>query len=176
VTLRKPLAETPYNPAVEGATISSPIGRLELISNGSALTRILFHAKSDPTPGAFPDVLERARRQLQQYFAGERTAFDLPLAPHGTPFQRAVWEALVGIPYGETTSYGDLAARIDRPTAVRAVGAANGQNPIPIVIPCHRVIGRNGSLVGFGGGLETKKRLLDLEQGRAALLFDDGRP
>jgi len=152
--------------------IESPIGRLELAADDSALTHILFKAQGDPTPGAFPDVLERARQQLALYFAGKLTVFDLPLAPKGTPFQRAVWQALICIPYGQTTSYADLAARIDRPRAVRAVGAANGQNPIPIVIPCHRVIGRDGSLVGFGGGLDTKRRLLDLEQGRARLFED----
>jgi methylated-DNA-[protein]-cysteine S-methyltransferase len=151
--------------------IDSPIGRLELASNDAALTHIRFGAQGHPTPGRFPDVLERARHQLARYFDGTLTSFDLPLAPEGTPFQQAVWQALLDIPYGETTNYAALAARIDRPNAVRAVGAANGQNPIPIVIPCHRVIGKNGSLVGFGGGLETKRRLLDLEQGRARL-FD----
>jgi methylated-DNA-[protein]-cysteine S-methyltransferase len=103
--------------------------------------------------------------QLEAYFAGELRRFDLPLAPEGTPFQREVWSALTAIPYGETVSYGELARRLGRPAASRAVGAANGQNPIPIVIPCHRVIGADGSLTGFGGGLAIKRRLLDLEAG-----------
>src|SRR5690606_32489233 len=102
--------------------------------------------------------------QLGAYFAGELQAFDLPLAPEGTPFQRTVWQALQSIPYGQTISYGELAQEIGRPTASRAVGAANGRNPLPIVIPCHRVIGGNGSLTGYGGGLRFKKALLSLER------------
>jgi methylated-DNA-[protein]-cysteine S-methyltransferase len=110
-------------------------------------------------------------RQLREYFSGRRTEFELPLAPQGTAFQRGVWRQLQEIPYGETISYGELAKRVGNPKASRAVGAANGQNPIPIVIPCHRVIGSNGKLTGFGGGLPTKEALLALERsttGRAA--------
>jgi methylated-DNA-[protein]-cysteine S-methyltransferase len=104
-------------------------------------------------------------RQLAEYFAGDRTDFDIKLAPRGTPFQLDVWRTLQRIPYGETRSYADIARSIGRPTATRAVGAANGANPIPIIIPCHRVIGSNGSLTGFGGGMGVKRRLLDLESG-----------
>jgi methylated-DNA-[protein]-cysteine S-methyltransferase len=111
-------------------------------------------------------VLGEATRQLDAYFSKRLRRFDLPLAPHGTPFQLEVWQALQRIPYGDTWSYADLARRIGRPDAVRAVGAANGRNPIPIVIPCHRVIGSNGQLVGFGGGLPLKRWLLDLESRR----------
>jgi methylated-DNA-[protein]-cysteine S-methyltransferase len=106
-----------------------------------------------------------ARWQLAQYFAGERTAFDLRLAPAGTPFQREVWDALLAIPYGQTVSYGELAHRIGRPAASRAVGLANGRNPISIVVPCHRVIGSSGSLTGYGGGIDRKRFLLALETG-----------
>ena len=105
-----------------------------------------------------------AKEQLRAYFASELQSFDLPLAPVGTEFQRAVWDALTQIPYGETCSYVDIARAVERPKASRAVGAANGQNPIPIIIPCHRVIGKSGALVGFGGGLSTKVKLLELEQ------------
>jgi methylated-DNA-[protein]-cysteine S-methyltransferase len=103
------------------------------------------------------------RRQLAEYFAGERRDFDLPLAPEGTPFERSVWDELRKIPFGETRSYGEIAQAIGRPGAARAVGRANGANPIPIVVPCHRVIGSDGSLTGFGGGLEAKSRLLEIE-------------
>ena len=113
---------------------------------------------SRPTP-----LLEEGRRQLLEYLAGERQTFDLPLAPAGTPFQRAVWQALQTIPYGQTRSYGDIARQIGRPKAFRAVGMANHENPIPIFIPCHRVVGSDGSLTGYAGGLELKKALLGLE-------------
>jgi methylated-DNA-[protein]-cysteine S-methyltransferase len=112
----------------------------------------------DPAP--FGDVIT----QLAEYFDGTRTAFDLPLDPIGTPFQRTVWRALVEIPYGETVTYGELAQRLGRPSAARAVGLANGRNPIGIIVPCHRVVGANGDLTGYGGGLERKRHLLDLEQ------------
>jgi methylated-DNA-[protein]-cysteine S-methyltransferase len=113
-----------------------------------------------------PARTAEVRRQLEQYFAGERREFDLTLAPAGTPFELAVWEELRRIPFGETRSYGEIARTLGRPTAYRAVGRANGANPIPIVVPCHRVIGSDGSLTGFGGGLDAKSRLLELE-GRA---------
>ena len=114
-------------------------------------------------------VVRESLRQLGAYFAGELRDFDLPLDPHGTEFQRAVWKALVGIPYGETRSYSEIARSVGRPAAVRAVGAANGSNPIAIIIPCHRVIGSSGKLVGFGGGLPMKRMLLDLETEHAHL-------
>ena len=148
--------------------INSPIGPLTLTERDGALVRLSFgaHGPCDPpTP-----VLRRAIGQLNEYFAGTRREFDLPLAPNGTEFQLACWQALTEIPYGETRSYGEQAARIGRPDRARAVGAANGANPIAIIQPCHRVIGADGSLVGFGGGLETKRRLLDLEAGILSLV------
>jgi len=119
-----------------------------------------------PREDAFEDVVA----QLTEYFAGTRRRFDLPLAPEGTPFQQRVWKALLDIGYGETISYGELASRIGRKSASRAVGLANGSNPLPIVIPCHRVIGANGKLTGYGGGLPIKERLLALERGAQRLL------
>jgi methylated-DNA-[protein]-cysteine S-methyltransferase len=148
--------------------IDSPIGPLTLTERDGALVRLAFgaHGPCDPaTP-----VLAHAVEQLEEYFAGERREFDLPLAPAGTEFQLACWTALAEIPYGETRSYGQQADRIGKPDRARAVGAANGANPIAIVLPCHRVIGADGSLVGFGGGLETKRRLLDLEAGILTLV------
>jgi methylated-DNA-[protein]-cysteine S-methyltransferase len=149
--------------------IDSPVGPLLLAASDAGLHVIEFHAPRHVTPrgagwkaGDHP-VLRRAAAQLREYFERERQAFDLPLAPDGTVFQRHVWQTLASIPYGETISYGELARRVGRPTASRAVGAANGRNPLPIVLPCHRVIGANGSLTGFGGGLPTKRFLLDLE-------------
>jgi methylated-DNA-[protein]-cysteine S-methyltransferase len=148
--------------------IGSPIGPLTLTEQDGVLVRLAFgaHGPCDPsTP-----LLARAVEQLEEYFAGERREFDLPLAPAGTEFQLACWSALAEIPYGETRSYGQQADRIGKPDRARAVGAANGANPIAIILPCHRVIGADGSLVGFGGGLETKRRLLDLEAGILTLV------
>ena len=152
-------------------TFTSPIGELLLISDGEALTGIHFdgHHGMAPTPGGEHDpVIVEAARQLRAYFAGERHAFALPLRPAGTEFEVEVWEELRRIPYGETLSYGELAGRVGNPGAARAVGRANACNPIPIIVPCHRVIGADGSLTGFGGGLDTKRRLLDLERGALA--------
>ena len=148
--------------------MNSPVGDLLLVACGTTLTRIEFedqrHSHGVGTDGVRDDRLfTMAVKQLDEYFAGQRRDFDLEIGPTGTPFQRSVWRALQAIPYGTTCSYGELAAAIGRPRAVRAVGAANGQNPLPIVIPCHRVIGKRGDLTGFGGGLETKRRLLQLE-------------
>ena len=150
--------------------MASPVGVLRLIADAAGLRRICF--ESDRHPQAIDAAGRRdaarlapVRRQLDEYFVGTRRAFDLPLHAVGTPFQLRVWRALCGIGYGETISYAELAARIGNPAARRAVGAANSRNPLPIVVPCHRVIGRDGSLVGFGGGLEVKRRLLDLESG-----------
>ena len=151
-------------------TTPSPIGDLLLVGDADALSGLYMQAGPRPKPidpawerddTAFDDAID----QLDAYFAGERTAFDLPLAPAGTPFQLRVWDELRRIPYGTTTSYGELAARLGQPTASRAVGLANGRNPISVVVPCHRVIGANGSLTGFGGGTERKRLLLDLEAG-----------
>jgi methylated-DNA-[protein]-cysteine S-methyltransferase len=147
------------------AVIDSPVGPLRLEAAGEALSRLVLRARAGSARPKPAGVLAEAARQLEAYFSGRLRVFDLPLAPSGTPFQCDVWRALQDIKYGETWSYTDLARRIGRPTAVRAVGAANGQNPIPIVIPCHRVIGRDGKLVGFGGGIEMKRTLLAIEQG-----------
>lgn len=146
--------------------IDSPIGRLTLISNGVALSAILFAEQSPPQQArrGSDAVLQKCCQQLEQYFAGQRQEFDLPLAPAGTDFQQQAWRALCGIPYGETRSYRQQAEAIGKPTAVRAIGAANGRNPIPVVIPCHRVIGSDGSLTGYAGGVKIKQQLLALER------------
>jgi len=147
------------------STVDSPVGPLLLTSDGTALTRLLFAASPDPSWSTEPDaVLETAAAQLAEYFAGERTDFDLPLDPAGTAFQLTVWLALRDIPYAETINYGQLATRVGNPRSSRAVGLANGRNPISIVVPCHRVIGADGSLTGYGGGLPRKRTLLDLER------------
>lgn len=148
--------------------LDTPIGELLLAGEDGALSMIGFPKGSmRRAPEADWIFNERqladAIQQLREYFSGERRDFDLPLKLGGTEFQVSVLEALQGIPYGETTSYGEIAKRIGRPKAVRAVGAANGRNPIPIVVPCHRVIGSTGDLTGFGGGLDTKEALLRLE-------------
>src|SRR3954469_18995037 len=155
------------------STLSTSIGEIVLIADpDGALTRLYLPNHRPDTTGWERDdaLLEPARRQLSEYFAGERSEFGLPLRPSGGPFQLQVWAALLKIPYGETASYGEIAREIGHPTAFRAVGAANGQSPIAIVVPCHRVIGSNGSLTGYGGGLPAKRALLDLEAGRAALV------
>jgi methylated-DNA-[protein]-cysteine S-methyltransferase len=147
-------------------TIDSPIGELLLTGDGDALTAV--HMDGAPGPGwrRDPFALGEATSQLRAYFAGELREFDLPLAPDGTAFQQEVWAALREIPYGHTISYAELAAAVGRPGAARAVGAANGRNPIAVVIPCHRVIGASGALTGYGGGLGRKRLLLDLEAGQ----------
>lgn len=148
--------------------LDTPIGELLLAGDKSGLSMIGFPKGSmrrEPEPDWIfnEKPLGEARHQLLEYFAGKRRDFDLPLQLSGTEFQVSVLEALLDIPYGETVSYGDIARKIGRPRAVRAVGAANGRNPIPIVVPCHRVIGSTGDLTGFGGGLDTKEALLRLE-------------
>jgi methylated-DNA-[protein]-cysteine S-methyltransferase len=156
-------------------TFDSPIGRLLLAGDDRGLRFLLFttgrHAV-EPQSDWQPDDghLTEAAGQLSAYFAGRLRQFDVPVAPDGTEFQRRVWAELQRIPYGETISYGELARRLGNPKAVRAVGLANGSNPISIVIPCHRVIGSNGSLVGYGGGLPIKQALLALERGQSSLL------
>ncbi|MBM3755862.1 MAG: methylated-DNA--[protein]-cysteine S-methyltransferase [Acidobacteria bacterium] len=150
--------------------MESPIGPLVLAGDGEVLTHIRFHGVSQANWREAPEPFVDAVAQLRAYFAGELTAFDLAFRPHGTPFQQSVWKALAGIPYGETTSYGAIAKSIGKPDAVRAVGAANGANPIPIVIPCHRVIGASGKLTGFGGGLDVKEKLLRLESRQLRML------
>ncbi len=148
--------------------VDSPLGDLILVASGEGLTHIRFPAQKGEAPSgeagtASESILDLSEAQLMEYFAGRRLQFELPLSPMGTEFQLAVWWALAGIPYGNTLSYGELARRIGRPKAVRAVGAANGANPLPIVLSCHRVIGADGSLTGFGGGLPAKICLLELE-------------
>ncbi len=147
----------------------SPIGELLLVATADSLLEIRFEEERrareiPPHWRQGGTICSMAADQLTAYFAGERQTFELPLSPQGTPFQQIVWKVLQDIPYGKTISYGELAQRIDRPSASRAVGAANGQNPLPIVIPCHRVIGSNGSLTGYGGGLHRKETLLKLER------------
>ena len=156
-------------------TVPSPVGALTLVAGERGLMAILWE---NDTPGRVPlaavtrdedsPVLAATERQLAEYFAGRRRAFDLPLDFRGTEFQRDVWRALLAIPYGETRSYGEIARTVGRSEAVRAVGAANGRNPISIVAPCHRVIGASGKLTGFAGGLKAKAFLLELERAQTA--------
>ena len=152
-------------------TIDSPIGLLTLAGQEGCLTNRMMEDGSHPPSyrsqwvedaAAFPDVVA----QLAAYFAGKRTGFEVALRPAGTSFQRRVWDALSEIPYGETATYGEIARRIGQPGAARAVGLANGRNPIAVIVPCHRVIGANGALTGYAGGLQAKRALLDLEQAR----------
>lgn len=166
-------------PALQFRTIDSPVGPLTLAGRDHRLMHLrMVDQTYEPSRNgweqdnaAFPAAVE----QLDAYFAGELREFDLKLDMIGTAFQRRVWEALLTIPYGETRSYGEIARQIDAPAAFRAVGLANGHNPIGIIVPCHRVIGSNGSLTGYGGGIERKKMLLGLEKSRASAvptLFD----
>ncbi|SFW82069.1 methylated-DNA--[protein]-cysteine S-methyltransferase [Amycolatopsis australiensis] len=154
--------------------VDSPCGPLTLVAEGAALCGLYMHEQrhrpAEPTFGSrgAGEVFEAAEAQLAEYFAGRRREFDLPLAFRGTPFQRSVWAALLDIPYGETASYGELARLLGNPAASRAVGLANGKNPISIIVPCHRVVGSTGALTGYGGGLERKRYLLDFERGAAA--------
>jgi methylated-DNA-[protein]-cysteine S-methyltransferase len=164
---------------LQSRTIDSPIGPLALAGRGQVLTNLRMVDQTYepdrtnwvPDDRAFPDAVE----QLEAYFAGERTDFDLELSLAGSEFQRRVWQALLTIPYGETRSYGEIAEQIGASGAARAVGLANGRNPIAIIVPCHRVIGASGSLTGYGGGLERKQSLLELERRRQSVtlsLFD----
>ena len=152
------------------AYLDTPIGTLLIAGDANAVLQITFPSRGKAAKAEAGWVesqrgpVGEAIRQLREYFAGKRTGFDLPLAPRGTEFQRSVWRQLQEIPYGETISYGELARRVGNPKASRAVGSANGANPLPIVIPCHRVIAGDGTLGGFGGGLPTKQTLLALEQ------------
>jgi methylated-DNA-[protein]-cysteine S-methyltransferase len=150
-------------------SVNTPLGRLLLVGDEAALTHVHLPGSTrlGSTPGAAPWPLRAAATQLEEYFSGKRRTFQLPLEPRGTPFQRSVWRALGAIPYGETITYGELATRVGRPKAFRAVGQANGANPLPIVCPCHRVIAAGGRLGGYGGGLWMKRRLLALEGAQA---------
>jgi methylated-DNA-[protein]-cysteine S-methyltransferase len=157
-TLEKPVLYT---------TWPSPLGRLLLAGDEDALRALHLpnrHAREHDWVSA-EEPFARAVEQLEEYFAGEREGFELPLAASGSPFEEAVWDALCQIPYGETRSYGDVARAVGRPDRARAVGSANARNPLAIVVPCHRVIGSDGSLTGYGGGLERKQALLELERG-----------
>jgi methylated-DNA-[protein]-cysteine S-methyltransferase len=164
------------SPGVLYTSMDSPVGELLLIGDGQSLQGLFMQDGRKPArlgaqwrraPAAFDGV----RAQLREYFGGERTNFDVALALHGGAFECEVWSALQEIPYGETASYGEIARRIGWPRAARAVGVANGRNPVSIIVPCHRVIGADGGLTGYGGGLERKRRLLELERGQAALLL-----
>lgn len=141
------------------------IGKLGIAEENGAITDVYFSGENSGVDVVLEEsiLLKEAYRQLEEYFAGKRQVFDLPLAPQGTAFQQKVWQALTEIPFGETRSYGQIAKRIGQPKASRAVGGANNKNPLPIFIPCHRVIGANGKLVGYAGGLEVKKMLLHVE-------------
>jgi methylated-DNA-[protein]-cysteine S-methyltransferase len=154
--------------------LDSPVGRLLLAGEDGMLRFVSFSSGSrargpEPDWRRDDDPFARAKRQFEEYFAGRRHRFDLPLAPQASPFQARVLTALQQIPYGETRSYKDIALVLGDPQAVRAVGSANGSNPIPIIIPCHRVIGSDGSLTGFGGGIDNKRYLLDLERRHSGL-------
>ena len=147
-------------------TFPSPIGSLTLCEQNNAIVKLAFDNESTVLTAqeAETGLLKNAAKQLDEHFAGIRTAFDLPLHPNGTEFQRSVWSALTNISYGQTKTYGAIAREIMNPNAARAVGNANNRNPIPIIIPCHRVIGASGDLVGYGGGLQRKQFLIDVEQ------------
>jgi len=169
-----PLWLADYLVSPRRCTVDSPVGPLMVIADNTGITHILFPTHtladlglvSEDVPEAKDDpVLLNAARQLAEYFDGDRTAFDLPLHVEGNDFEVDVWFAMRSIPYGETISYGKQSDIAGHPGAFQAVGAANGRNPIPIVVPCHRVVGSDGSLVGFGGGLDVKRFLLDLESG-----------
>lgn len=147
--------------------IETPIGPITLRSDGQALTAAHFGNLAQSGHSAC-EILDRAERELREYFAGERREFDIPLHPAGTEFQRRVWAALREIPYGQTATYRDIALRVEKPKGFRAVGMANNRNPIPIFIPCHRVVGSDGSLTGYAGGMAAKQFLLDLEAGSRA--------
>ncbi|GAA3377592.1 methylated-DNA--[protein]-cysteine S-methyltransferase [Streptomyces sannanensis] len=162
-TKRHTVADSPYGPL----TLVATDGKLSGLYMTQHRHRPPEETFGEPDPRPFIEVI----RQLEAYFARELTEFDLPLHLHGTPFQRSVWDQLLLIPYGETRSYGELAEALGKPGASRAVGLANGKNPVSIVVPCHRVIGSSGSLTGYGGGLDRKQRLLAFESGTEA---DDG--
>ncbi|WP_438485049.1 methylated-DNA--[protein]-cysteine S-methyltransferase [Streptomyces sp. S186] len=171
----------PSGPVTHTVLADTPVGPLTLVAHGEALSGLYMtdqrHRPPQETFGTPADTDEPpfavAIAQLRAYFRGELTTFDLPFALHGTPFQRRVWAALRTIPYGETISYGQLAARLGAPNASRAVGLANGRNPIGIIVPCHRVVGANGSLTGYGGGLDRKRRLLTFERAADGLFPPD---
>ena len=154
--------------------IETKIGRIGIAEEEQFLTHLFFHQKKSPTDAVEKGTpfLHEVAKQLKEYLAGKRKKFDIPLKLYGTHFQQSVWKALQTIPYGETQSYGDIAKQIGNPKACRAVGMANHWNPIAIIVPCHRVIGKDGSLTGFGGGLALKQQLLDIEAPTPCLRFN----
>ncbi len=152
---------------MEMISVPTRLGVFHIISQGGSIVRLALPGRPCPEcPEGDPPELLEARDQLLEYLAGRRRDFDLPLDPEGTPFQKSVWEALRAIPWGTTRTYGQIAAAIGRPKAVRAVGQANNRNPIAIFIPCHRVVGADGALTGYAGGLDMKQKLLELERGK----------
>ncbi len=166
-----PMPALAFSSSSSYTTIDSPIGELLLVGDGRALRGLYMQGGRKPmtiasawTRDAAP--FTAAREQLHEYFSGQRRSFDVPLAMDGTAFERLVWRALQDIPYGTTVSYGEIARRVGQPSAARAVGLANARNPISVIVPCHRVIGANGTLTGYGGGLERKRLLLELENGQ----------
>lgn len=169
------------SPCARGLLHRTPIGPVLVVENGAGISCLSFGNMAGPKAVSWKktSLLLHATSQLDGYFQGKRRSFDLPLSPQGTPFEQAVWQVLQTIPYGETRSYGDIARQIGRPSACRAVGRAIGRNPLGIVIPCHRVIGANGRLTGYAGGLTVKQYLLELERGMASpfmLVPDASRP
>ena len=152
------------------AIMNTALGALLIKANSSAITSIHFLQDNETVPELLSNGhINQCITELSEYFAGKRSRFDVPLAPNGTPFQQSVWGALSDIPYGKTCSYGEIAQKIGNPKAARAIGMANNRNPIPIIIPCHRVLGSNGHLTGYAGGLENKSYLLNLENEKAHL-------
>lgn len=169
-----PMTDTTRSGGLLYTSIDSPIGELLLLGVETMLRGLYMQEGRKPIPiaSAWRQAAEPFRNvttQLQEYFAGARSVFEVALLMEGTPFERRVWRALQDIPYGETVTYGEVARRIGEPTAARAVGLANGRNPVSVIVPCHRVIGANGALTGYGGGLERKRTLLDLERGQPCL-------
>ncbi|WP_150451032.1 methylated-DNA--[protein]-cysteine S-methyltransferase [Arenibacter lacus] len=156
---------------METAYVETPLGVAKLIGDETGLSYLSLLDESQKLTDVIPEVLEDAVYQLNEYFAGKRTEFSLQLNPEGTPFQQKVWQALQEIPYGQTVTYGELSKSLGDPKAIRAVASANGKNPLWIVIPCHRVIGSDGSLTGYAGGLERKKWLLEHESPAKQLSF-----
>ncbi len=156
-----------HDPSMAERNLDTPIGTLVLRSSSAGLTHILFEASQTPrspsSSGRAREILDQTEEELGEYFAHRRRTFTVALAPTGTDFQRQVWKALLEVPFGQTRSYRDIAARIARPRAVRAVGTANGANPLPIIVPCHRIVGANRRLTGYAGGLDRKRALLVLE-------------
>ena len=147
---------------VKAKTFQTPIGKIEIRADEGGVCGLLFHADGEKNDGS--EIIAWAQRELEEYFAGRRKIFSVPLSIKGTPFQEKVWKALLSIPYGETRTYGEIAAAIGDKNAARAVGMANNKNPLPVFIPCHRVIGAKGKLTGYAGGLEIKEILLEIEE------------